>query len=92
MESASYMHIWACSGVYVLIFLTLKIPRDDILLNSSCIFFWFPEDVLSRLPRRFHILRSIYPRVVRRIIFTNSCFDLFHAGHVEYVSHSTAGA
>ena len=56
MESASYMHIWACSDVYVLIFLTLKIPRDDILLNSSCIFFWFPEDVLSWLPGRFHVL------------------------------------
>lgn len=35
-------------------------------------------------------LRSFLPRTVERLVFTNGCFDLLHAGHVRYLTAARA--
>lgn len=46
MELALYIHIWACYGVYVLIFMRLRYREMKFLLNSQCILSCCSEYVL----------------------------------------------
>lgn len=48
------------------------------------------NDKIVLLPKLLEILQSLRQAGKPRIVFTNGCFDILHAGHVQYLEEAKA--